>query len=100
MTARPDHDLFAERDAFGLPALGGTLPNEVLAGLGRLAGGPPLWGTEHEWLELVDRVRAWTCRWHGPATAAGWGAVALYGLSPDAHPRSGAISWAGPGWRT
>jgi hypothetical protein len=73
MTARPDPDLFAERDIFGLPASGGAVPNEVLAGLAKLAGAPPLWGTPTEWLELVERVRAWTCRWHGPATDCGGG---------------------------
>jgi hypothetical protein len=25
----------------------------------------PLWGTEIEWRELVERLRAWTRRWHG-----------------------------------
>jgi hypothetical protein len=84
MIARPDPDLFTERDYFGLPTSGGAVPDEVLAGLGKLAGGPSLWGIEHEWLELVDRVRAWTCRWYGPATAAGWTAVQLFGLSADA----------------
>jgi hypothetical protein len=54
MTSRPDPDLFAERDHFGLPASGGAVPDEVLAGLGKLAGGPPLWGTPTEWLELVE----------------------------------------------
>jgi hypothetical protein len=83
MNSRAAPDLFG-RDAFGLPALGGPLPDEVLAGLGELAGGSPLWGRETEWLELVDSIRAWTCRWHGPATAAGWDVVALYGVCLDA----------------
>jgi hypothetical protein len=82
--ALPAPDLFAEGDAFGLPTVTAPVPDEVLAGLGKLAGAPPLWGTPTDWRELFDRLRAWTCRWHGPATAAGWGEVALYGLSPDA----------------
>ena len=83
MTARPDHDLF-DRDAFGLPAIGGPVPDAVLAGLAKLAGCPPLWAGEVEWLELVDRLRAWAYRWHAPATAAGWLQVQLYGLDPVA----------------
>jgi hypothetical protein len=66
MTARPDHDLF-DRDAFGLPTSGGAVPDTILVGLAKLSGGPPLWGSEIEWLELVNRMRAWSCRWHGPA---------------------------------
>jgi hypothetical protein len=72
----------------GFPPLVGPVPDEVLAGLGKLAGGPPLWSTEHEWTELVDRVRAWTCRWHGPAAAAGWTTLQLFGLnSVEPHAR-------------
>jgi hypothetical protein len=84
MTARPDPDLFAERDVFGLPPLAGAVPDAVLIGLSGLASSAPLWGGEAEWLELVDRVRVWTCRWYGPASAAGWSVVELYGLSADA----------------
>ena len=91
MTARPDPELFAERDIFGLPAIT-AVPDEVLAGLARLASSAPLWGEQAEWRELVERVRTWTCRWHGPAAAAGWDVLALYGLSPDAPRRSGAMS--------
>jgi hypothetical protein len=29
MTARPAFDLFAERDAFGLPAVAGAVPDKV-----------------------------------------------------------------------
>src|SRR5215470_16532606 len=82
--ALPAPDLFAEGDPFGLPASGGAVPDEVLAGLAKLAGGPPLWGSEPEWRELVDRLRAWSCRWHGPATTAGWTLTGLYCLSADA----------------
>jgi hypothetical protein len=67
-----------------LPQLAGAVPDSVLIGLGKLSGGPPLWGTPTEWLELVDRLRAWACRWHGPAAAAGWDVVALYGVSAHA----------------
>jgi hypothetical protein len=84
MTARPDPDLFAERDSFGLPAITAPIPDEVLAGLARLASSGPLWGTPTEWRELLDRLRAWTRRWHCPATAAGWSTVQLFGLSADA----------------
>jgi hypothetical protein len=86
MTARaarlPDAD--ADRDVFGLPPLTGPVPDAVLAGLGKLAGAAPLWGTEIEWRELVERLRAWSCRWHEPASAAGCGVVVLYGVSIEA----------------
>jgi hypothetical protein len=83
MIARPDHDLF-DRDAFGLPVSGGAVPDTILAGLAKLSGGPPLWGSEIEWLEFVDRMRTWSARWYGPATAAGWSRAQLFGLSADA----------------
>lgn len=82
--ALPAPDLFDEGDAFGLPAITAPVPDEVLAGLARLASSAPLWGEQAEWRGLVERVRAWTCRWHGPTAAAGWDAVALYGLSAHA----------------
>jgi hypothetical protein len=34
-------------------------------------------------VDMVD-MRAWACRWHGPATSAGWSTAQLFGLSPDA----------------
>jgi hypothetical protein len=83
VNSRAPPDLFG-CDAFGLPTLGGPVPDAVLAGLGKHAGGPPLWGTEIEWRELIERLRAWSCRWYGPATAAGWDVVALYGVSVEA----------------
>jgi hypothetical protein len=76
--ARPDP---FGRDAFGLPALGGPVPDAVLVRLAKLADGPPLWGNEIEWRELAERLRAWSRRWHGPATAAGWSTVQLFGLN-------------------
>jgi hypothetical protein len=79
VNARPFPDLF-DRDAFGLPASGGAVPDTILAGLAKLSGGPPLWGGEIEWLELVDRMRAWSCRWYGPAAASGWSKLQLFGL--------------------
>jgi hypothetical protein len=33
---------------------------------------------------LVDRLRAFSLRWHSPASAAGWSELELYGLDPDA----------------
>jgi hypothetical protein len=81
MTALPATQ---DRDAFGLLPLGDPVPDDVLAGLAKLASGPPLWGIEIEWHELVERLRAWSCRWHGPTTAAGWDEVALYGVSAEA----------------
>ena len=96
MTALPATQ---DRDAFGLLPLGDPVPDDVLAGLAKLASGPPLWGTEIEWRELVERLRACSCRWHGPATAAGWDEVALYGVSAEAR-KSDANSWVEPGWRT
>jgi hypothetical protein len=40
----------------------------------------PIWGGPPE----VDCVRAWRCRWHGPAAAAGWTALQLFDLGADA----------------
>jgi hypothetical protein len=57
--------------------------DEVLAGLAKLAGGPPLWGRETEWLELVDRLCAWTCRWHGPRHSRRMDLTGLYCVWPD-----------------
>lgn len=81
MTARPAPDLF---DAFGLPPLAGPVPDSVLAGLGAIAAGAPLWGSPTEWANLIDRIRTWACRWNGVATAAGWDVAALYGVSAEA----------------
>jgi hypothetical protein len=98
VTARPDPDLF-DRDAFGLPAIAAPIPDEVVLGLAKLAGGPPLWGNEQEWCELMNRMRAWTCRWHGPATAAGWGGGArTESVAETAHGRRERRLVAG-GWR-
>jgi hypothetical protein len=43
----------------------------VLAGLTRLADGPPLWGTRLEWCELVEAVRSFEIRWGGHSKAGG-----------------------------
>src|SRR5262245_4716065 len=85
MTVSPHPDLFGGRDAFGLPAIaGGPIPDAIVLGLNTLAAGPPLWGSADEWCELIKRMRAWACRWHGPATAAAWSVVQLFGLSAEA----------------
>jgi hypothetical protein len=84
MTAHPAPDLFAGRDAFGLPTLAGPVPDAVLIGLATLATSAPLWGDETDWLELVDRLQAFAARWHCPATVAGWSDVQLFGLDPVA----------------
>jgi hypothetical protein len=85
MTAHPaTADLFAERDAFGLPAIAGPVPDVVLAGFATLAGGPPLWGARMEWCELVEALRSFESRWGGVARLAGWSLIALYGLDPVA----------------
>jgi hypothetical protein len=92
MTGNLARDLFAslaevDRDPFGLPPLAGPVPDEVLAGLAKLATAPPLWGDRLEWTELVASLQAFSARWHCPATAAGWSLLQLYGLDPVA-PRS------------
>jgi hypothetical protein len=84
MTARPAPDLFADRDAFSLPALEGVVPNDILAGLATLAMGPPLWGNETDWREMIDKLQAFAARWYYPAAAAGWTNVQLFGLDPVA----------------
>jgi hypothetical protein len=84
MTARPAPDLFADRDVFGLPALGGPVPDAILAGLATLAMGAPLWGNETDWRELVDRLQAFATRWHYSASAAGWSPTQLFGVCPTA----------------
>jgi hypothetical protein len=81
MTALPATD---ERDAFGLPPLAGPVPDEVLAGLAKLATAAPLWGDRLEWTELVAGLQAFSARWHCLATAAGWSPVDLWGLDPIA----------------
>jgi hypothetical protein len=65
MTARPAiaPDIFA-------PIAGPA--DDVLAGLTRLADGPPLWGSKAEWAELVAGLRAFEDRWGGPARRARW----------------------------
>ena len=73
-----------DRDVFGLPPLAGPIPESVLAGLGQLAAAPPIWGDNSQWLELVDRLRAFSMRWHSPSAAIGWTAEQLYGLDSDA----------------
>jgi hypothetical protein len=57
-------DLFApladvDRDVFGLLPLAGPVPDEVLAGLAKLATSPPIWGDDRlEWTELVAGLQA------------------------------------------
>lgn len=97
----PAPDLFTQRpdvdhDAFDLPPLTGAAPDAVLIGLSSLASSAPLWGSAIEWRELVDGLRAWTCRWHGPATAAGWTTTQLFGLS--AHARQVRREMMGGAW--
>jgi hypothetical protein len=84
MSVRPAPGLFADRDVFGLPPLVDAIPDAVLIGLATLATSAPLWGDEHDWRALVDRLQAFAARWYCPATAAGWLDVQLFGLDPIA----------------
>ncbi len=54
---------------------------DVGAGLELLARSPPLWpiGAE-DWAIAVARARAFAEAWDGPARAAGWSALELYGM--------------------
>jgi len=84
MTANLARDLYDGRDAFGLLPLAGPVPDDVLAGLAKLATSPPIWGSEAEWLELTAGLQAFSVRWFRPAAAAGWSVVDLFGLCPVA----------------
>jgi hypothetical protein len=97
MTANPAHDLYDDRDAFGLLPISGPVPDSVLAGLAKLATAPSIWGDSREWAELAARLRAFALRWHSVATVAGgWTVVELYGLDPVA-PRA-RVSRMGGAW--
>jgi hypothetical protein len=98
MPARPaPADLFSDRDAFGLPPLSGPEPDEVLIGLAKLAGGPPLWGDQQEWTELVTAARSFVTRWYCPAAAAGWSHITCnYSGSAPSRRARGCRAWAPP----
>jgi hypothetical protein len=77
---RPNYSL----RLFGLLALTGAVPTASSPGSARLRAAAPIWGAQPEWIELVDRLRIFSIRWHSPAAAAGWTNEQVYGLDPIA----------------
>jgi hypothetical protein len=61
------------------------LPLDLARGLERLARAAPLWPVSPAaWDAAVTLVTSFAWRWDAPARAAGWTALALYGLHPRA----------------